>query len=395
MTLRPIIFWIHLASGLIAGAVIVIMSATGIAIAFEEEILAWIDREPARISTPAATAAPRSVAELTARVQQAYPIFKVTAVVVPRDPQRAYEFYAGRDGPLYVDPYSATLRESRAHASHDFIHKLEEWHRWLGRPNGLTSTGRLVTGICNLAFVVLCLTGLWLWFPKLWSSRALRPRIAFVKTFRGKARDFNWHHVFGFWSMPVLTLLAVTAVVISFEWAHRLVFTIAGEEAPKSRNYGMMAVPPAVVTPPPAGTPVASAETFFASARAAFPGWESLHLTLPDEAAYASTNAPLKPVSLGVTLPDHMPSRAFIPVELDPFTGEILQATHFESRSPGLQARVWIRFLHTGAAFGLPGKIVATVATAASLVLVYTGFALSWRRFFRRSPAAKPAMIRD
>lgn len=36
----------------------------------------------------------------------------------------------------------------------------------------------------------------------------------------------------------------------------------------------------------------------------------------------------------------------------------------------------------TGAAFGLPGKVVATLATAASLVLVWTGFALSWRRFF-------------
>jgi uncharacterized iron-regulated membrane protein len=388
MPFRKIIFWLHLASGLIAGAIIAIMSVTGIAIAFEEEILAWIDREPAHIAAPAANARPKTIAELTALVQQAHPGFSVTTVVVPRDPQRAYEFYAGRNGPLYVDPYTGTFAESRAHAAHDFIHTLEEWHRWLGRPSGLTSTGRLVTGISNFAFLILCLTGLWLWFPKLWNARALRPRLAFIKKFRGKARDFNWHHVFGFWSMPVLTLLAATGVVISFDWAHRLVFTLAGEEAPKARNYGMMAVPPAVVPTPSAGTKPVSAEALLASAAAEFPDWRSIHLYLPNTStSSATTTAPLKPVSLGVTLPDFMPSRAYVPVELDPFTGEILQATRFQNRSAGLQARVWIRFLHTGGAFGLPGKIVATLATTASLFLIYTGFALSWRRFFLRHPA--------
>ncbi|HYD84627.1 MAG TPA: PepSY-associated TM helix domain-containing protein, partial [Opitutus sp.] len=337
MPFRKIIFWLHLASGLIAGAIIAIMSVTGIAIAFEEEILAWIDRKPAHIAAPAANARPKTIAELTALLRQTYPDLNVTTVVVPRDPQRAYEFYAGRDGPLYVDPHTGLARESRAHAAHDFIHTLEEWHRWLGRPNGLTSTGRLVTGISNFAFLILCLTGLWLWFPKLWNARALRPRLAFIKKFRGKARDFNWHHVFGFWSMPVLTLLAATGVVISFDWAHRLVFTLAGEEAPKARNYGMMAVPLAVVPTPSPGTKPVSAEALLASVGVEFPDWQSLHLTL---ASPSTNSAPLKPVSLGVTLPDAMPSRAYVPVELDPFTGEILQATRFQNRSAGLQARV-------------------------------------------------------
>jgi hypothetical protein len=48
-----------------------------------------------------------------------------------------------------------------------------------------------------------------------------------------------------------------------------------------------------------------------------------------------------------------------------------------------------LRFLHTGEAFGFIGKVIATVATAGSLFLVYTGFALSYRRFFlRRTDAA-------
>ena len=73
---------------------------------------------------------------------------------------------------------------------------------------------------------------------------------------------------------------------------------------------------------------------------------------------------------------------------LDPWRGDVLKKVSFADRSPGLQARVWVRFLHTGEAFGLTGKIIATLATAASLVLVWTGFALSWRRFFMKKPPA-------
>ena len=394
MTLRKVVFWIHLASGLLAGVVIAIMSATGIAIAFEEEILAAIDAEVSHVAAPAPGARPLPVADLQAMVTAARPGFLPTAVVIPEATDRAYEFYAGRDGPLYVDPYSGAMQESRAHDAHEFIHTLEEWHRWLGRPDGITSTGRLVTGVCNLAFLVLCLTGLWLWFPRKWSWRAFRPLLGLVGNFRGKARDFNWHMVFGFWSLPVLVVLVATGVVISFEWGHRIPFILAGEEPPKSRNYGMMAVPPAVVPTPAPGARFVSAETLLERAAAEFPAWETVRLPLVS----SETSAPggVKPLAAGVTVPDAMPSRAYVPVEMDPFTGNILQATRFDDRSPGLRARVWMRFLHTGGAFGLPGKIVATLATAASLILVYTGFALSWRRFFRRrvtslKPGAQPS----
>ncbi|EDY85214.1 hypothetical protein VDG1235_4849 [Verrucomicrobiia bacterium DG1235] len=81
-------------------------------------------------------------------------------------------------------------------------------------------------------------------------------------------------------------------------------------------------------------------------------------------------------------MPGFFQSQGYTPLSIDPITGEVLKFTLFEERSVGLQSRVWIRFLHTGEAFGLIGKIIATLATAASLILIYTGFALSWRRFF-------------
>ncbi len=382
MTLRKSIFWCHLVAGLTAGAVIAIMSVTGIAIAFEEEILRWYDRRVSRLdSVSEKRKAPLPIAELTRKIEADHAGTKVSSIAMFSDPGRAWEVYLGDDGPFYLDPFTGSTQASQAHGAHEIIHKLEEWHRWLGDNDGLTSTGRIVTGVSNLAFVVLCVTGLYLWLPRRWSWRALRTLLLLKMSYKGKARDFNWHNVFGFWALPVVLALSVTAVVISFEWGHRLVFTLVGEEAPKSRTYGMMAVPPPVVLPPVPGTSPVPLDTSFARIASAFPDWESITLeAIPDP-----VGSPLEPLEFGVTVPDSMPSRGYIPVKSHPFTGEILQQVRLQDRSVGLQARVWIRFLHTGAAFGLPGKIVASLATAAVLVLVWTGFALSWRRFFHKS----------
>jgi len=378
MTLRKAIFWIHLVCGVVSGVIVAIMSATGVAIAFEEELLAWRDREASRVEAPADASARRLTPdELRAASLRARPDFAVTRVVVHREPGRAAELFAGREGPLYADPYTGAVRDSRAHGLHEVIHELEEWHRWLAMEGDWFPIGRAMTGAANLAFVLLCLTGLWLWFPRGWSVRSLRPRLWFVRGRRGKARDRNWHEVFGFWSLPVLLVLGVTAVAISYEWGHRLVFTLAGEEAPKARNFGMMTQAPVVLPEPQVGaTPVALDEALQV-VMTRFPDWRSIGLAYPRPTGPDAASEPLR---FDVIVPDHMPSRAWMPVESDPFTGEIVRATHFDERSPGLRARVWARFLHTGAGFGLPGKVIATLASLAALVLVYTGFALSWRR---------------
>ncbi len=396
--IRKAIFWLHLAAGLFAGGVIAIMAATGIAIAFEEEILRWCDREVSVVkSVQPADAIPLTISDLARKAEADYQggesadgesdgDLKTSSVTRFRDTSRAWEFYLGDVGPFYLDPYSGSMKESRAGPTHELIHTLEEWHRWLGAAEGQTSVGRMVTGVSNLALVFLCFSGLYLWFPRRWSWRAVRPLLGLVLRYKGKARDFNWHNVFGFWSLPILTVLAVTAVAISFEWGHRLVFTLAGEEAPESRNYGMMAVEPPKFTPLPEGTPVISLDGAFAEMERAYPEWESITLEV-----VPAPGGEVAPLEFGITVPDHMPSRGYIPVKSDPYTGKVLQEVRFQDRSAGLQARVWVRFLHTGAAFGIPGKIIASLACAAALVLVWTGFALSWRRFFPKRKRTSPA----
>ncbi len=168
-------------------------------------------------------------------------------------------------------------------------------------------------------------------------------------------------------------------MIISFGWGHNLVFKAFGEEPPKFRDFRMLMVKPPALPDYPVDTKPLSYQEIADKTIKAFPDYNMLWVHFPRPLKAGQS---IQPLNIGLYLPSVFDSAGYTPVSVDPFTGDILQFTRFEDRSAGLQARVWVRFLHTGEAFGFLGKIIATIATAASLVLVYTGFALSWRRFF-------------
>jgi len=62
-------------------------------------------------------------------------------------------------------------------------------------------------------------------------------------------------------------------------------------------------------------------------------------------------------------------------------TGAVVAWEPFESLSPGRRLRSIVRFAHTGEALGLTGQTIAGVASFGAVMLVYTGVALSLRRF--------------
>ncbi|MFP2913686.1 PepSY domain-containing protein, partial [Pyxidicoccus sp. 3LFB2] len=81
-------------------------------------------------------------------------------------------------------------------------------------------------------------------------------------------------------------------------------------------------------------------------------------------------------------------------VSLDPFTGQVAKQEGYADFNSGRKLRTWLRFLHTGEALGWLGQLVAAIASLGGAVLVWTGFALAWRRFFprrQRSTAPVPS----
>ena len=68
-------------------------------------------------------------------------------------------------------------------------------------------------------------------------------------------------------------------------------------------------------------------------------------------------------------------------ITVDKHSGEILRTERYEDLDPGLRARIWLRFVHTGEYYGYLGQTIAGIASVAGVIFVWTGVALSYRRF--------------
>lgn len=418
-TFRSILFWTHLGAGLIAGVSIAIMCFTGTVLAFEHEIVAWAERDARRV-TPPADGVRLPLAELQRKVREAQPEFRPAGLTLENDPAAAVVFSAGRDGGFYANPYTGEVRSPASGKVDGFMHIMTDWHRFLGRADEQRPLGKLVNGICNLAFFLLAVTGLYLWMPRHWSWHGVKAVALFNFKFSGKARDFNWHNVIGLWSAPVLIVLTLTAVPISFRWGGNLIYRLTGEEPPAQAGPGAAPAAPTVEIkrPSPDARPLGY-DAIITRVQQDFPKWEQISLRSgplqrtprpttpnaggapsPREVSAASAEsrrerpaggegrtAP-QPLTITIREAGSWPRTATTTLTLDPFTGETLSKAGYADLSAARQIRSWTRFLHTGQALGWAGQLIAGLACLGGCFLVYTGFALSWRRFFGRKESA-------
>lgn len=389
-TLRSVLFWLHLAAGLVAGIAIGIMCFTGTVLAFEREIVAWAERDIRRV-TPATDAATRlPLPEIVARVRAARPEARLASVMISADPRDAVAFPLGREGALYADPHTGEVRVAATTRTRDFMRLMTDWHRYLGRTGDQRPIGKAINGACNIAFCFLAISGLYLWLPRSWSWRGVKAVALFNWRLTGNARDFNWHNAIGLWAAPVLIVLTLTALPISYRWAGNLIYTLAGETPPAPAGTGASAMPAASASKPtdrpnaepapPAGTRPLDYDALLAAARNLAPGWEVLTLQLQNDPAGRSS----RPAQITVKLADSWPRTATTTLTLDPHSGAELKREGFGNLTTGRQIRIWTRFLHTGQALGWGGQFVAGLACLGGCLLIYTGFALAWRRFSGR-----------
>ncbi len=306
-------------------------------------------------------------------------------VTVAADPGQAVAFNAGRGRNLYASPYTGAVAEPGAKSTRDFLRAMEDWHRWLGTRDDARPVGKAITGACNAAFLVLAVTGLYLWWPRSWKAAALRPSVWFVGRLRGRARDWNWHNVLGLWCAPILIVLTLSGVVISYRWASNLVFTATGNMPPPPGG----APGPIEVARPATDAQPLGYDALFAAARAQVAQWETISLRFA--AANSRDSERLPAVTAAIRQPGNWPLFSVPTWQLDPFTGTVLKQESFADFNAGRRARTWLRFLHTGEALGWPGQLVAGVASLGGLFLVWTGYALAIRRWRRKSGATLPA----
>ena len=235
MKLRTLLFWPHLIAGVVAGAVILVMSVTGVLLTYERQLVDWSNRDYQ--SQPAAAGAPRmAIEDVVATFAQSRPL-AVSSVAVGAEASDPVVISAGVQT-FYVDAYSGRVLGEGRQGMRQFLSDVRAWHRWLALEGDSRVTARAVTGWSNVAFLFIVVSGLYLWFPRRWTWQHVRPVMMFTRGARGKARDFNWHNVIGAWCLVPLFIVVLSAVPISFPWGNDLVYRAMGEEPPARRGGG-------------------------------------------------------------------------------------------------------------------------------------------------------------
>ena len=402
MKLRSVLFWLHLACGVVAGIVIFIMSVTGALLTYQRQMTAWADMRGYWIE-PSEGAKRLPADAFLAKVTSAQPDLAPTAMVIRAAPGAPASLAAGPGRQVFVNPYSGeVLGEGNGQGMRDFFRTVVEWHRYVAMAGDSRPTGRAITGASNLMFLVIVVSGLFLWWPRTWTSAALRNILWFRGGLAGKTRDFNWHNTIGFWSAIPLAIIVAGGAVISYPWATALVYQAYGEQPPapagglgaRGGGPGARAGEPAAMNGGHGADQRESAdltanvplEALVARAEGQMPDWQTISIALP------SGNAPRIVLTLDAGDGGQPQKRATL--ILNRRTGAVERWEPYSSQSAGRRARTWLRFAHTGEVYGLAGQTVAGLVTAGGAVLVFTGLALALRRFLSWKKRARGALAK-
>ena len=363
---RKTLFWLHLTAGSVAGLIILMMSLTGVILTYERQMQAWEDGP--YYADPEPDQQRLTVDQLLETANNVEG-FSASTLVISSRADAPFVARMGRSETLHMNPYTGEIYEPHSDSLSGFFADVRSLHRWFLVSGDGRGTARDITGAANLMFLFLLISGSYLWLPKIFAWATLKTRIWFNPLVNNaQARDFNWHHVFAFWAALPLLVIIPTASVFNYGWANELVYTLAGDTPPERSRP---------VTPDPADEPARtqSLESLLRIAAQYKENWQTISYSLPEAGA--------ETISLTIDEGNGGQPQLRHSLTLDRVTGDESSWVPFTDQAPGVQARRWVRFLHTGEALGITGQTIAGLASAAGVMLVWTGLALALRRFFR------------
>jgi len=382
--IRNIVFWIHLCVGSVASLVILMMSITGVLLSYEHQIRTWSLSQQYEIN-PANENRGRLPLKDIFSVTNTYLIEhninrKVAGVIISADETDPYAVSLGKGNYLFVNPFTATILGDHKQGPHNFFDLVWRWHRWFNLSGDSVATGRAVTGAANLGFLFLILSGLYLWLPKIIKWQTLRAVLFFNTNAMkaSRARDYNWHHVFGIWSAVPLIIIIATATLFHYTWATDLLEWTAGKPD-KSVSVSESQQKKPIIT---SFSNQKSLDELFLRAQQQLQLWNRIQISLPSDVG--------APVSFIIDQGNGRQPQKRHELVLHAASGEVTSWIPFSSKPRVSRWRSYTRYLHTGEVYGWFGQTIAAIVSMTSAIMVWTGLALAYRRLIRPLLQAKP-----
>jgi uncharacterized iron-regulated membrane protein len=365
MTFRRLLFWVHLGVGVVIGLVIGFLAVTGSILTFQPQIVAFAERS-SQVTSPVQSSCVNP-SDLLKNASD-YRHGSATSLVLFSDPHRPGEVFFGADSVVLVNSCDGQVIGNGTKLR-GFFSGVRDLHRWVALNGMRHERLRSVKDACVVTFVFMIFSGLVIWFPKKLTWQHLRPAVFFRRDLRGRAREWNWHNVFGFWMAVPVAVIALSGTIMAYPWANALLYRVAGDHLPTER-----AETESRRAKPLRADKFASLDVAIRAAMTEDVKWRSLEMRLPSE---KDPN-----VAFRLEEGDGSDPRQRVQLVLARTDGHVVRVDPFSNNSPGRRWRIYARFVHTGEMFGMPGRIVALLACISAFMLVWTGFSLALRRFF-------------
>jgi uncharacterized iron-regulated membrane protein len=358
---RAVLLWIHLALGLSAALPILVLCITGALLAYQLQIVAWLDHRGIE-SHPSATGSPALTVEQLIAITRKNRGVNPESVTIFRDPARPVEIeIKAIPGPVYLDAYSGSVIGGPSRKARQFFQKIAAWHVFLGVTGSHRSQFRAVVRAVNAAALLSLILGICLWLPRRWTWPHLRAVALPRWGVPGRARDFNWHNTIGIWSAIPLLVIVWTAMAMSYNWASRL--TNWNSSLSAAATQGTQNAEPKKTQP-------ANLDALFSRATQQDPHWKAITIFMPHQDSDA--------VHFAIQMKNYIGIGTVAGLMLDR-SGNALYFT--PAGAAGISPATFIRFGHTGEAWGFAGQTIAALASLGGAILVWTGLALSLRRW--------------
>jgi uncharacterized iron-regulated membrane protein len=239
-------------------------------------------------------------------------------------------------------------------------------HRYLLTGDG----GKVVVAVEGIALLLLAITGLIVWWPKLTRS-ALWHALTFRFGSAWPKFSFQLHRAAGFYSAPVFLMLALSGIYFNMPaWVTPTVgavATLAPNDKPVNRSA-------------PALKPVAP-DSAVAAAQSLFPEGRVSRLSFPAK--------PGQPYEVRVRQPGELRhGDGATRITVDSGDGAVLRVIDPLRMASGDRFLSWMFPLHSGEAFGTAGRVFISLFGLMPLVFFVTGLVM-WIKF--RRPKGKPA----
>lgn len=367
---------LHLWLGVSSGLVVFIVALTGSLLVFEEELEPVINKQLHVVEVPA-KAEPLALDQLKSVVSKAYPEKRISRIVIEPAAERTviFELTEGKKEKDFftvgVNPYTAAVTDTR-NENDAFFHVVLQLHRYLC----MEETGKVITGIACVMFLVIQITGLVLWWPNRKNKKQ-----RFTIKWNAKFKRLNWdlHAVFGFYVLPFVFLIAATGLVWSYKWVNNLIY-ITFDGKPQQKREA------------PANSTATGRAEYGALARI----YSETNRQLPHQGKIQITVPESDSLSITVSKVDETASVSNVVdfLYFDQNNGNLTGKRLYDQETRGMKVRRLVYPIHTGSIWGWPTKILAFIVTLIAASLPVTGIVIWLGRKFKKEKKVKRVTTR-